>query len=98
MEAKIITITPSWKKTDSNGWHTATLRAFDSYDDYENNKPKYERKIDSFDTRDMLKFDFEPNGKCIHIFPCRSKHNMLTFDESYGPTIEPTYKERYDNK
>ena len=33
MEAKIITITPHGKKVDSSGWHTATLKAFDSYDD-----------------------------------------------------------------
>lgn len=92
MEAKIITITPHGKKVDSSGWHTATLKAFDSYDDVVKDKPKYERVIDSFSTSDMLKFDFEPNGKCIHIFACRSHHNMLVFDESSWPMIEPTFR------
>ena len=92
MEAKIITITPSGKKTNSDGWHTATLKAFDSYNDVVNDNPKYERIIDSFSTSDTLKFDFEPNGKCIHIFTNNSHHNTLVFDESNWPTIEPTFR------
>lgn len=91
MEAKIITITPLGKrKIDSCGWHTASLKAFDTYDDAENDNPKYERTIDSFNTIDV-KFDFEPNGKCIRLFPYSLHHNMLEFDETYGPTIKGVY-------
>ena len=50
MDTKIVTITPSGKKTDASGWHTALLKAFDSQEDMMNDNPKWERLIDSFDS------------------------------------------------
>ena len=96
MDTKIVTITPSGKKTDASGWHTALLKAFDSHEDMMNDNPKWERLIDSFDTDGRLKVDFEPNGKCIRIFPNGVDCNALTFDEYvYGPTIRSTFSDAF---
>ena len=94
MEAKYITITPCGKGgKDKSGWHTGVLKAFDSLDDLLNDKPKYSEKIDSFDTDERIKVDFEPNGKGFRIFPYSEKHDTLMFDEhTYGPTIRCVFR------
>ena len=55
MEAKTITIKPFGKRTDSSGWHMGVLKAFDSESDMMDDKPKYESRIDMFDTHGDLK-------------------------------------------
>lgn len=96
MIAKVITIKPAGSKTDSDGWHRGLLKAFDSQEDMLNDKPKWERHIDSFDTDGRLKVDFEPNGKVIRIFPYGVDVNALEFDEYvYGPTIRSTFSEAF---
>lgn len=96
MEAKTITIKPFGKRTDSSGWHMGVLKAFDSETDLKNDNPKYEMRIDKFDTHGDLKIDFEPNGKEIRICASSVRHNALYFDEYvYGPTIKPIYSDSY---
>jgi hypothetical protein len=94
MVAKYITITPCGKRgKDKDGWRTAVLKAFDSLEDMLNDKPKHLEKIDSFDTDERIKVDFEPNGKGFRIFPYSAMHDALTFDEhTYGPTIRCIFR------
>ena len=87
MTAKYITITPT-KEKDSEGFHTAILKAYSKVEDAEGDNPSLVRYIDSFSIEGEVCCDFEytEDGAGVRLWS-GIVNGLLSFDDSYGPRI-----------
>jgi hypothetical protein len=85
MIGNYIVITPTGEES-GEGYKTAILAVFDTYEDIVRKEPKDVWVIDSFMivSPSLIHCDFEPNGNGIRMWAINHK---LAADKSFGPSI-----------
>lgn len=80
-----IVITPTGEES-SDGYKTAILAVFDTYEDIVRKEPKDAWTIDSFMivSPSLIHCDFEPSGDGIRMWAINHK---LAIDKCFGPSI-----------